>query len=136
MWNVITKGSANRPPTAGDEVGRTTGEIACREHLGALLCYYYRKAAWASSIHHTPAQKRALIVCIAVCYSRATKVGPELLVFASFWNPERVPPKSVERVPPFWPQPEKRCEFDRRRSKFTLHDALAVQGVKQRSQSW
>jgi hypothetical protein len=39
------QGIGNRPPTASDEVGRTTGEIACREHLGGLLRYYYRKAA-------------------------------------------------------------------------------------------
>ena len=29
----------------GDEVGRTEGEIQCREQLGGLLKYYYRQAA-------------------------------------------------------------------------------------------
>ena len=29
----------------GDEVGRTEGEIECRESLGGMLNYYYRKAA-------------------------------------------------------------------------------------------
>jgi hypothetical protein len=29
----------------GEELGRTTGEIACREGLGGLLRYYYREAA-------------------------------------------------------------------------------------------
>jgi putative transposase len=39
------QGLANRIIAVGDEVGRTTGEIECRERLGGLLRYYYRKAA-------------------------------------------------------------------------------------------
>jgi hypothetical protein len=35
----------NRLIDPGDEVGRTTGEIACRERLGGILRYYYRKTA-------------------------------------------------------------------------------------------
>ena len=35
----------NRLIDPGDEVGRTTGEIACCERLGGILRYYYRKAA-------------------------------------------------------------------------------------------
>jgi hypothetical protein len=30
---------------AGEEVGRTVGDVRCREHLGGLLRYYYRQAA-------------------------------------------------------------------------------------------
>jgi putative transposase len=29
----------------GEEVGQSTGEIECRERLGGLLNYYYRKVA-------------------------------------------------------------------------------------------
>jgi len=29
----------------GDEVGRAYGDVECRERLGGLLRYYYRKAA-------------------------------------------------------------------------------------------
>ncbi len=29
----------------GKEVGRTVGDVQCREHLGGLLRYYYRQAA-------------------------------------------------------------------------------------------
>ena len=29
----------------GEEVGRTTGPIECRERLGGVLRYYYRQAA-------------------------------------------------------------------------------------------
>lgn len=29
----------------GEDVGNSTGEIECRERLGGLLNYYYRKAA-------------------------------------------------------------------------------------------
>jgi transposase InsO family protein len=39
------QGMENRILVAGDEVGRTVGEIECRERLGGLLRYYYRKAA-------------------------------------------------------------------------------------------
>ena len=35
----------NRLIDPGEEVGRATGEIACRERLGGILRYYYRKAA-------------------------------------------------------------------------------------------
>ena len=34
----------NRLIDPGEEVGRTTGEVECRERLGGLLRYYYRKA--------------------------------------------------------------------------------------------
>jgi putative transposase len=39
------QGLANRILMAGEEVGRACGEIQCRERLGGLLRYYYRKAA-------------------------------------------------------------------------------------------
>ena len=39
------QGLDNRLIEPGEEVGRTTGEIACRERLGGTLRYYYRKAA-------------------------------------------------------------------------------------------
>jgi hypothetical protein len=29
----------------GEEVGRTTGEVTCRERPGGMLLYYYRQAA-------------------------------------------------------------------------------------------
>ena len=35
----------NRLIDPGEEVGRTTGKVACRERLGGILRYYYRKAA-------------------------------------------------------------------------------------------
>ena len=35
----------NRLIGPDEEVGRTTGEIACRERLGGMLRYYYRKVA-------------------------------------------------------------------------------------------
>jgi hypothetical protein len=35
----------NRLIDPGEEVGRTTGEVAFRERLGGILRYYYRKAA-------------------------------------------------------------------------------------------
>jgi hypothetical protein len=35
----------NRLIDPGEEVGRTTGEVACRERLGGILRHYYRKAA-------------------------------------------------------------------------------------------
>ena len=38
-------GVGNRILVPGDEVGRVCGEIQCRERLGGLLRYYYRKAA-------------------------------------------------------------------------------------------
>ena len=39
------QGLGNRLIEPGEEVGRTTGEVACRERLGGLLRYYYRQAA-------------------------------------------------------------------------------------------
>ena len=39
------QGMGNRLLIPGSEVGLTSGEIACRERLGGLLRYYYRKAA-------------------------------------------------------------------------------------------
>jgi transposase InsO family protein len=39
------QGLANRIIAPGEEVGRACGEIQCRERLGGLLRYYYRKAA-------------------------------------------------------------------------------------------
>jgi len=39
------QGLDNRILVPGGEVGRTSGEIECRERLGGLLRYYYRKAA-------------------------------------------------------------------------------------------
>ena len=35
----------NRLIDPGEEVGRTTGEVVCRERLGGILRYYHRKAA-------------------------------------------------------------------------------------------
>jgi len=35
----------NRLIDQGEEVGRTVGEVACRERLGGILRYYHRKAA-------------------------------------------------------------------------------------------
>jgi len=39
------QGLDNRLIEPGEEVGRTTGEVVCRERLGGMLRYYYRKAA-------------------------------------------------------------------------------------------
>ncbi len=39
------QGLVNEIIRSGDEVGRTTGEIARRERLGGLLNYYHRQAA-------------------------------------------------------------------------------------------
>ncbi len=39
------QGLGNRIIDAGTEVGRTQGEVQCRERLGGLLRYYYRNAA-------------------------------------------------------------------------------------------
>jgi transposase InsO family protein len=39
------QGLGNRILEAGDEVGRTTGQLECCERLGGLLRYYHRKAA-------------------------------------------------------------------------------------------
>ncbi len=39
------QGLGNRIIDAGPEVGRTQGEVQCRERLGGLLRYYYRNAA-------------------------------------------------------------------------------------------
>ena len=43
------QGISNRPPTAGYEVGRTTGEIACREHLGRTLAVCRKMYNWVIS---------------------------------------------------------------------------------------
>ena len=39
------QGLENRIIDAGNEVGRTNGEVLCRRRLGGLLQYYYRNAA-------------------------------------------------------------------------------------------
>jgi putative transposase len=39
------QGLANRLIEPGEEVGRTTGAVQCRERLGGVLRYYYRHAA-------------------------------------------------------------------------------------------
>jgi putative transposase len=39
------QGVSNRLIEPGEEAGRTTGQVVCRERLGALLRYYYRQAA-------------------------------------------------------------------------------------------
>ena len=39
------QGVGNRLIETGEEVGRTAGEIVCRERLGGILRYYYRKVA-------------------------------------------------------------------------------------------
>ena len=39
------QGLDNRLIKPGEEVGRTAGEVACRERLGGMLRYYHRKAA-------------------------------------------------------------------------------------------
>ena len=39
------QGVGNRLIEPGEEAGRTTGQVVCRERLGGLLRYYYREAA-------------------------------------------------------------------------------------------
>ena len=39
------QGLENRLIDPGEEVGRESGEITCRERLGGMLKYYYREAA-------------------------------------------------------------------------------------------
>ena len=39
------QGLRNRLIDPGDKVGQLQGEVACRERLGGLLRYYYRKAS-------------------------------------------------------------------------------------------
>ena len=39
------QGLANRLIEPGEEVGRITGAVQCREHLGGVLRYYHRQAA-------------------------------------------------------------------------------------------
>jgi transposase InsO family protein len=39
------QGLSNRLIEAGPEVGRATGNLACRERLGGMLRYYYRQSA-------------------------------------------------------------------------------------------
>ena len=42
-WNH--SGLGNRLTNASSEVGRRAGEVHCRERLGGVLRYYYRRAA-------------------------------------------------------------------------------------------
>lgn len=39
------QGLGNRLLEPGEEVGRTKGEVVCRERLGGMLRYYYKQAA-------------------------------------------------------------------------------------------
>ncbi|HUV13252.1 MAG TPA: integrase core domain-containing protein, partial [Acidobacteriota bacterium] len=39
------QGLANRVIEQGEEVNRRDGDVLCRERLGGMLRYYYRKAA-------------------------------------------------------------------------------------------
>jgi hypothetical protein len=39
------QGVGNRLIEPGEEDGRTTGPVVCRDRLGGLLRYYYREAA-------------------------------------------------------------------------------------------
>lgn len=39
------QGRGNELIEPGDDVGAVAGKIACRERLGGMLNYYYRKAA-------------------------------------------------------------------------------------------
>ena len=39
------QGIGNNIITPGEEVGRTRGEIQCRDRLGGMLRYYHREAA-------------------------------------------------------------------------------------------
>ena len=39
------QGLGNRPIEPGEEAGRKSGEVVCRERLGGLLRYYCREAA-------------------------------------------------------------------------------------------
>jgi len=39
------QGLQNKLINPGDDVGRTVGDVACRQRLGGILRYYYRKAA-------------------------------------------------------------------------------------------
>jgi len=39
------QGLQNNLINPGDDVGRTVGDVACRQRLGGVLQYYYRKAA-------------------------------------------------------------------------------------------
>lgn len=39
------QGLDNRVIEPGDEVGKSDGEIACRQRLGGMLRYYHRPAA-------------------------------------------------------------------------------------------
>ena len=41
----MTEAPDNRLIELGEEVSRTAAEVACRERLGGMLRYYYRKAA-------------------------------------------------------------------------------------------
>jgi hypothetical protein len=77
MRNVITKGSATGHPL---RVTKWAG-LRVRLHVGNI---WVDCCATTTAKRHellrsitSAAQKRALIVCIAICYSRATKVGPD-----------------------------------------------------------
>jgi hypothetical protein len=48
------QGLSNRLMQPGEEVGRTAGEVVCRERLGGMLPYYHRKAAWLGVWHVPP----------------------------------------------------------------------------------
>ena len=39
------QGLENKLIDPGDEVGRSVGDVACRERLGGMLRYYHRAAA-------------------------------------------------------------------------------------------
>jgi hypothetical protein len=39
------QGLGNKVIDPGAEIGRTAGDVKCREHLGGMLRYYYRAAA-------------------------------------------------------------------------------------------
>jgi len=39
------QGLGNRLIEPGEEVGRLTGDVVCRERVGGMLRYYYREAA-------------------------------------------------------------------------------------------
>ena len=38
------QGLDNKLVDPGEEIGRTTGDVACRQRLGGILQYYYRAA--------------------------------------------------------------------------------------------
>jgi hypothetical protein len=44
-WVCVVQGLANKIIDPGQEVGRTSGEVECRERIGGMLRYYHRQAA-------------------------------------------------------------------------------------------